>query len=173
MKGINDSPSDLLPFIEFAGKYGPADWKLLDFMVLPNQYTNIDKTFFVNLSEIKETLKNIGVSNKDEFSVQAGGLGSPMLKIEMKNGVNVYIKDSTVGSHYATFCKSCNYFPCQDAIMALRLTANGSLQKCLYREDNLISLKPILKDTILLNRVIKDVVEEYKSSTFIKNAWKI
>jgi len=173
MKGINDSPDDLLPFIEFAGKYGPADWKLLDFMVLPNQYSKIDKTFFVNLNEIKKSLKKIGVSNKDEFSVQAGGLGSPMLKIKMKNGVNVFIKDSTVGSHYATFCRTCKHFPCQDAIMALRLTSNGNLQKCLYREDNMVPLKPLLKDSILLNKVIKDVIEEYKTSTFIQNAWKI
>ncbi len=173
MKGINDSPNDLFPFIEFAGKYGPADWKLLDFMVLPNQYTKIDKTFFVNLSEIKKTLKNIGVSNKDEFSVQAGGLGSPMLKIKMKNGVNVFIKDSTVGSHYAAFCETCKYFPCQDAIMALRLTPNGDLQKCLYRENNLVSLKPILNDSVLLNKVSKEIIEQYKNSKFIKNAWQI
>jgi cyclic pyranopterin phosphate synthase len=55
----------------------------------------------------------------------------------------VVFKDSRAGAWYGDICKDCVFFPCHDALMALRLTSDGRLQFCLLREDIAINLAPI------------------------------
>lgn len=173
MRGINDSEDSINEFIEFICQFHTITWKLLDYMVLPNQTKQLSNTsYFVNLNEVKSLLLKSAKSVGTKFSTQAGGLGSPMNNIKVKEGVTVQIKDSTIGSHYFKECEQCLFFPCQDAIMALRLTSNGYLQKCLYRNDNLIDLNPILDNNQLLENSIEEALTFYKQSRFIANAWK-
>lgn len=170
LKVVNDD--EVQDFINFVGELGPGTWKLIDYMILPHQFYN-DKNmkYFLNLNEtIIPQLRKLGKGSKAKFSTQAGGLGSPMPEFIMPNGVNVIVRDSTIGSHYGDICKTCNLFPCQDAIMALRLTSDGKLQRCLYRKDNLIDLRLYDKEK-QLNQAIKEALNTYLSSEFQNNAW--
>lgn len=171
LKDVNDD--EVEEFINFVGKLGPGTWKLIDYMILPSKFS-IDKNmkYFLNLNEtILPRLRKLGKESKAKFSIQAGGLGSPMPEFIMTNGVHVIVRDSTIGSHYSDICKTCNLYPCQDAIMALRLTADGKLQRCLYRDDNLIDLKLYDKE-VELNQIIKKVLNTYIFSEFYLKAWQ-
>lgn len=170
LKDVNED--ELGDFIHFIGELGPGTWKLIDYMIIPDQfYTDKNMKYFLNLSEtIVPQLRKLGKESKAKFSTQAGGLGSPMPEFIMPNEVNVIVRDSTIGSHYGDICKTCKLFPCQDAIMALRLTSDGKLQRCLYREDNLIDLRICDKEK-RLNNAINDALNTYISSEFKAHAW--
>jgi cyclic pyranopterin phosphate synthase len=170
LKGVNDN--EVEDFINFVGKLGPGTWKLIDYMMLPMQFgTNKSIKYFLNLNDtILPLLHKLGKESKAKFSTQAGGLGTPMPEFITPNGVKVIVRDSTIGSHYGDICKNCNLYPCQDGIMALRLTVNGKLQRCLYREDNLIDLRPYDKKTHL-NQTIQKVLNTYMFSEFYPKAW--
>lgn len=170
MKGINDDEVD--DFIQFAGSIENVDWKLLDYMLLPKQfYEDPSNKYFLDLSSILPKLREL--ATEEVIDTQEGGLGIPMPTFKVKNGVKIYVKDSTIGNHYGDTCINCRNFPCQDGIMALRLTADGKLQRCLYREDNLLDLKPYI-NTINpeLGRLINEAVNTYKNSIFYPNAWQ-
>jgi len=94
-----------------------------------------------------------------------------MPTFQMPNGVLVYLKDSTIGNHYGDVCETCPNFPCQDGIMALRLTCDGKLQRCLYRDDNLVDLMQF-KNKHDTQKAILSVLETYKNAKFIPHAWK-
>ncbi|MCB0539905.1 MAG: hypothetical protein KDE33_20480, partial [Bacteroidetes bacterium] len=52
------------------------------------------------------------------------------------------------------------------------LTADGKLQRCLYREDNLIDLKPFLKTkNPEISKSIYMALETFKNSVFHPKAW--
>jgi len=69
-----------------------------------------------------------------------GGLGHPMTVLTMPSGFEVVTKDSRAGAWYGEVCNGCPFFPCHDALMALRLTADRRLQFCLLREDITVPL---------------------------------
>lgn len=77
---------------------------------------------------------------KEEIIHAPGGLGHPMVCLTMENGGVVIFKQLTVGGWYAPTCQNCPHFPCDDALMALRLQPTGALQVCLKRNDNLFPL---------------------------------
>lgn len=81
---------------------------------------------------------------KEEIVFAPGGLGHPMLCLSMGNGGVVLFKQLTAGGWYAPTCQKCEHFPCDDALMALRLQPEGALQVCLKRNDNLLSLRESL-----------------------------
>ncbi|MBX7046540.1 MAG: radical SAM protein [Ignavibacteria bacterium] len=169
MKGVNDDEID--DFIEFAGSIDNVDWKLLDYMMLPKQfYGDTSNEYFLNLSSILPRLRELA---EEEFvDKQAGGLGIPMPTFKVKNGVKIYVKDSTVGNHYGDTCVNCQHYPCQDGIMALRLTADGKLQRCLYREDNLIDLKPYINtNSSKIEQLINQAIDTFKNSIYLRKAW--
>lgn len=169
MKGVNDD--EIENFIEFAGTIKNVDWKLLDYMLLPKQFIeDSDNHFFLNLTNILPRLRELTI--EETIDTQAGGLGIPMPTFTMKGGAKIFVKDSTVGNHYGDTCVNCQHFPCQDGIMALRLTTDGKLQRCLYREDNLIDLKPYIKnDENKLQNLIQEALNTYKYSEFKSQAW--
>ena len=172
MKGVNDSAQDIEEFIHFAGSLGPAKWKILDYMILPGQYKDTNKhQYFVNLKKITGIIQELG-GKIAKFSTQPGGLGTPMSEFIMPNGVSVFIKDSTKGSHYSQECHKCELFPCQDALMALRLTSNGNLQTCLYRKDKLINFQDYVDCGIeKMDFKIKEILSYYQQAEFYHQAW--
>ncbi|HRG68436.1 MAG TPA: radical SAM protein [Saprospiraceae bacterium] len=169
MKGVNEN--EIEDFIQFAGSVKNVDWKLLDYILLPKQFlTDNDNKYFFDLTNLLPRLREL--SEEEFIETQAGGLGIPMPTFKMKNGVIVSVKNSTIGNHYGDTCINCSHFPCQDGIMALRLTADGKLQRCLYREDNLIDLKPLLyTDNPRLRSSINEALDTFKKSVFHPNAW--
>lgn len=172
LKDINND--EIEDFIEFAEEL-EADLKLLDYIVLPEKFEwNSDKNYFFDLRLILPKIRSLALNENNEFSRQAGGLGIPMPTFLMPSGIRVYVKNSTIGNHYSPECKKCNFFPCQDGIMALRLTADAKLQMCLYRKDNLIDLKPYLckKSEKQLNKLIKKALDTFRFSEFHPGLWK-
>lgn len=69
-----------------------------------------------------------------------GGLGHPMENHRLDSGVKVTWKAFSKGACYGPSCITCDYFPCDDALMALRLLPDGTLQTCLKRDDGCLDL---------------------------------
>ena len=146
MAGVN---SDEIPALaEFAGHFN-ASLKLLDLIddlpgfpttVVPKGYAR-DRAF--NLDSWIPLFAAQAVDSDIDF--QPGGLGHPMPRFKLPNGATVLIKSSDEGAWYGEICEGCPLFPCHDALMAVRLTADGKLQYCLLREDNLVDLRAMVE----------------------------
>lgn len=143
LKGVNDQ--EIEPLTEFAGEIG-AELKLLDLIndigVFPGFDQNFADNYYADLVPVTHWLA--GKAKKVEVVTQAGGLGHPMPRFQMLNGATVTVKSAKFGAYYGSICKSCAFYPCWDALMALRVTPNGMLQYCLLRSDNLVDLLGIL-----------------------------
>jgi cyclic pyranopterin phosphate synthase len=95
-----------------------------------------------------------------------GGLGHPMTVFTFASGFEVVLKDSRAGSWYGDICHGCPFFPCHDALMALRLTADRRLQFCLLREDITIDLAPVLAGRGDLDAAVDRALATYASASF-------
>lgn len=96
-----------------------------------------------------------------------GELGHPMTVLHFDDGFEVVFKDSQEGAWYGDICKDCVFFPCHDALMALRLTSDGRLQFCLLRDDIAIDLAPITQKTRAdLDDLVHRAIREYNSVYF-------
>ena len=91
-----------------------------------------------------------------------------MTVLTMPSGFEVVTKDSRAGAWYGEVCNGCPFFPCHDALMALRLTADRRLQFCLLREDITMPLGDALRgeDDAELTALVQRAVETYASATF-------
>lgn len=152
MSGINTPEIESL--IEFCEAAGVHSVKLLDII----KDLNESSESFARRLEIKRQLRlpelyvpleelagDLRVRAIDEEVLQQGGLGHPMTVFTMPSGMKVVIKDSNAGAWYGSVCRGCPLFPCHDALMALRLTADARLQFCLLREDVTVDLSPLLE----------------------------
>lgn len=91
-----------------------------------------------DLEGLKADLRHVAL--RTETSYVHGGLGHPMEVLHLKGGASVTWKMFSGGACYGSHCRTCGNFPCDDALMALRLLPDGRLQTCLKREDNLLDL---------------------------------
>lgn len=168
MNGINDH--EIPKMIEYAGKYG-AVLKLLDLMNMPQEAKFLSR-YYMPLDGIEVELRKKAL--KSYVVIPPGGIGTPMPTFEMPNGAVVMIKDARKGTWYGDTCKDCKYYKCQDALMALRITSDGCLQRCLLRNDNLVGLLSLLEnvaDQEVIDTTIETVLQTYKRAVFHKNAW--
>lgn len=118
---------------------------------------------YVPLETFAERFSAVAV--KHEVRTQ-GGLGHPMTVVTLPSGLEVMLKDSSAGAWYGSVCNGCPFFPCHDALMALRLTADLRLQFCLLREDNTVDLAECVHDEGQLRTVIGEALEPYASAYF-------
>ncbi|WP_433635549.1 radical SAM protein [Nocardia sp. CA-120079] len=95
-----------------------------------------------------------------------GGLGHPMTVLTLASGFEVVLKDSRAGAWYGEVCTDCRFYPCHDALMALRLTADRRLQFCLLREEISIPLHEILGDPQQLDSVLSRALSTYATAQF-------
>lgn len=172
MKGINDH--EINDLIEFAGRL-KCTVKFLDLIVdipaFPKVSQEIGHKYYADLDELVPALKQQALISDLHF--QPGGLGHPMSRFVMPNGATVVIKSSNSGAWYGDVCANCTFFPCHDAIMSLRLTSDGKLQRCLLREDNLIDLLSMVnKETPQkeIDAVIRTVLATYQEAVFYEAA---
>jgi cyclic pyranopterin phosphate synthase len=169
MRGINDH--EIFNMIDFAGKYN-ATLKLLDLMDMPQDPLFFKKHYF-SFDGITEELNKLCLNKT--IRTTPGGLGTPMTTFKMPNNSTVMIKDSRTGTWYGDICKGCEYFKCQDALMALRLTSDGFLQKCLLRSDNLVDLLSVTgngSSEELIDRIIMEALSTYQQSSYYENGWQ-
>lgn len=169
MRGINDH--EIPNMIEFTGRYG-STLKLLDLMNMPGDPKFLSYYYFP-LDRIVADLEK--KATKYSIETQSGGLGTPMPKFLMPNGATVLVKDARVGTWYSDVCKECKNFPCQDAMMALRLTADGCLQRCLLRQDNLVDLLSMVENfesEDLIKQAVNSVLNTFRTAVYHEKAWR-
>lgn len=120
---------------------------------------------YVPLDEVAAGLAGRAV--RTETRTQ-GGLGHPMTALVMSSGFEVVLKDSRSGAWYGDVCGGCRFFPCHDALMALRLTADRRLQLCLLREDITVPLADALAagDDEELGALVGSAIAAYTSASF-------
>jgi GTP 3',8-cyclase len=109
--------------------------------------------------------KFAAVAVKREVRTQ-GGLGHPMTVVTLPSGLEVMLKDSGAGAWYGSVCDGCPFFPCHDALMALRLTADLRLQFCLLRQDNTVDLTNVMQDGDQLGTLIGVALDPYADAYF-------
>ena len=175
MTGINDG--EIPDLITFCSQRGVRTLKLLDVIKDLDEGT---ESFARRLAIKRGTeLRNLHqplniVADKlratamSESVKTQGGLGHPMTSLIMPGGLEVLLKDSNNGSWYATMCRSCVFFPCHDALMALRLTSDLRLQFCLLREDIIISLADKIDHPDVLEATIRDALAVYADAKFVE-----
>jgi molybdenum cofactor biosynthesis enzyme MoaA len=144
--------------------------KFLDYV----EFKNTDEANYICYTPfdlIYSYVRNI--SEKEFILFPPGGLGTPMTTFVLDDGTEVIIKDATVGTNYNVTCKFCSNYPCQDALISLRITANGALKRCLIRDDNLVNIYDELKSGNL-NFVKEKLKESYDiliNTEYIEAAW--
>lgn len=180
MKGINSD--EIHDILEFSDKNGISVLKFLD-LILDMEADGVSfahrlddiapgQTFadlYYPLERIAEYLS--GVAIHKDISHQPGGLGHPMMSFLLKSGMEVQVKDARRGAWYGDICNECPLYQCHDAIMALRLTSDGKLQRCLARADNLIDvLTPVKKNNRdEIDLAITKALYTYESANYCAN----
>jgi len=165
LRGLNEK--EVPSLIQFAGRFG-ATLKLLDLMQVDKDSVFFKKRY-LNLRPLIKNLAAMAISS-DTFPC-TGGLGTPMPRFIMPNGVTVLVKDATIGTWYGDVCKNCINFPCQDAIMSLRLTSDGFLQRCLIRSDNLMDVT-VMRSCCVIDELISTGLRTYQDAEYHPEAWK-
>jgi cyclic pyranopterin phosphate synthase len=139
MKGINTG--ELPALVAFAGELG-STLKLLDLIDDLDAFDQgFGKQYYIDPTELIDEIRMTAVH--EDWDYQPGEIGHPMRRFEMPNGATVVVKSASEGAFYNLddVCGGCPYYPCHDALMALRLTPSGKLQRCLLRDDNLVDLR--------------------------------
>ncbi len=152
--------------IEIARKTG-SRIKLLDYMRVNDNGWEREYLPFDQLRRDLEA-KTEGVT----WMYPPGGLGTPM-PIYKINGTEVIVKDASIGTNYHETCNSCTNYPCQDALISLRVTHDGKLKRCLIRDDNLVDVLTPLRSG-KKRGVRKLIVESYRifeETKYQPNAW--
>lgn len=128
---------------------------------------------FLPFEEVHKLLRSLGAINVG-LELTPGGIGSPTQEYRFPDGLQVVVKDAMFGACYTESCRDCAHYPCQDAVISIRVTHDGFLKRCLVRDDNLLSIRGCLlnRDRQSLRAVLDEVLQEYRSSTFVPNAWK-
>jgi len=178
MRGVNDH--EVLELVDYCEREGVHTLKLLDIIedldsgseafvkrlrvlrVEPKP-KNI-RDLYLPLAGISSELGKRAVASKEAFQ---GGLGHPMTQYTMASGLNVLIKDHHAGAWFGSVCNGCPHFPCHDALMALRLTADLRLQFCLLREDVLIDLRPAMRaGPVTVRKRLDEAMRVYGAAWF-------
>ncbi|MGH3720083.1 MAG: radical SAM protein [Pseudonocardiaceae bacterium] len=173
MGGINDD--EVASLAGFCAMSGVRTLKLLDVIKdLDEGSESFARRLAIKrgtkLSELYVPLgtfaeKFLAVAVQREVRTQ-GGLGHPMNVATLPSGLEIMFKDSGVGAWYGSICNGCPFFPCHDALMALRLTADLRLQFCLLRRDNTADLSSVVHDTNQLSALVGAALEPYTSAKF-------
>ncbi|MEK7550331.1 MAG: radical SAM protein [Patescibacteria group bacterium] len=166
----------LFGLIRIAEKMG-ADLKIIDLMDINSDIKSWGgkdwNKEYLNLDYVRKELKDRIVNITTSYP--PGGLGSPMPTLILDSGVKVLLRDATVGTNYDSFtCAECQHYPCQDALISLRLTHDGFLKKCLIRNDNLVDVITPLRngDIEEAKNRIRSTFNIFMRSEYIPNAWK-
>lgn len=131
--------------IELSSKVG-ASLKLLDLIYLEG-YSDFSfwKAQYIHFDKVRELISNLGAYFVG-YEEAPGGIGAPLEVYEFPDGLKVLLKDSTSGTYYHKTCEECKFYPCQDAVISVRVTHDGKLKRCLIRNDNLVPILPYIKN---------------------------
>jgi cyclic pyranopterin phosphate synthase len=153
MRRVNEG--EIPALISFCEQKGAAQLKLLDVIrdlakgaeSFQNRLVQIGinsvQDLYSPMDRIKAHLAKRTTHTQLSFQ---GGLGHPMQSYMMASGLEVIVKDHRSGAWYGANCTNCAHYPCHDALMAIRLTADRRLQFCLLRDDLAVDLAGALAD---------------------------
>lgn len=130
------------------------------------QYLNFD---YVRKYLESQNAKCIGMEEAP------GGIGAPLREYRFADGLQVVIKDSTQGTFYHETCKKCDNYPCQDALISVRVTHDGKLKRCLIRDDNLVDIMKHIRanDLQKAKELTKNIFDIMVGSKYIPFKWKV
>lgn len=172
MKGINDL--QIGEMIDFCESVGVRQLKLLDIIDDLNDgntgnqgrlnVIGIERLadLYVSLFPICEMIRARSI---DENMVYQSGLGHPMNEFKLASGLTVTVKNSENGAWYGNMCERCPYYPCHDALMALRLTSDNKLQYCLLNEEASVPLSGLSSSDV--DKTFEDALSVYKNAYFV------
>jgi cyclic pyranopterin phosphate synthase len=177
MAGKNDGEVEAL--IDFCEREGAQTIKLLDVIRDLDQgsetYSRVLRKGGYTLADLYEPLDAVVARVRrraaEVRTLTQGGLGHPMTSIRLPSGLEVLVKDHRRGAWYGPVCRGCPHYPCHDALMAVRLTADARLQFCLLREDAVIDLRPALaRGDGALRDVVRGALGVYAAAAFVEGA---
>lgn len=157
--------------IELSSRTG-SSLKLLDLIYFPS----IDRFWrneYLHFDVIRNRLERWGARPMG-LEEAPGGIGAPLTEYRMPDNTKIVLKDSTRGTFYHKSCEDCRNFPCQDAIISVRVTHDGHLKRCLIRNDNLVSILPMVREgrTDDAMQAIRDTFRIMTESQYYPFAWK-
>lgn len=145
----------------------------MDILMDGDKWKNYNGNDWVSLTEVDRMLSD---RIKDRYyTLPIGGLGTPMRTLELNTGGTVMLRDATVGTNYnPAICGNCNLYPCQDALISVRLTHDGKLKTCLVRNDNLVDLMDSYRggNTDETRRTISSIFDLLDNAQYEPNKWK-
>lgn len=124
-------------------------------------------SLYIPLHEVAARFRKVAVNTRTRSQ---GGLGHPMTVMTLPSGFEVVLKDSRAGAWYGDICRDCRFYPCHDALMALRLTADRRLQFCLLRDEITVPLDGMLDDPRQLEAVLGRALATYATAEFRADA---
>jgi cyclic pyranopterin phosphate synthase len=174
MRGVNDDElEDLVAFCEGAGI---ATLKLLDVIRdldsggesfagrLQFVGATAVRDLYVPLWDVAERFRDRAVRT---HTATQGGLGHPMTVLVLESGLELVFKDHLAGAWYGPICRGCRHYPCHDALMALRLTADLRLQFCLLGDEFSLDMRPHLDaGPWAVRHVLGEALRVYDAATF-------
>ena len=175
MKGINDEQLDKL--VEFCENVGVQSLKLLDTIadLGTGSESNTNHLYQLRGQSLEYLHCNLDdlIAPYRERAIHTrifgqGDLGHPMLGLTLASGLEIVVKDRNAGAWYGSICNGCHYYPCHDALMAIRLTSDSRLQFCLLNEDVAIDLAPHLTaDQKTITKVMESALAVYDKAHFV------
>jgi cyclic pyranopterin phosphate synthase len=168
LKGINDH--EIPSMIKFCEEIG-AGLKLLDLIVDISEFSEDLIAYAIrhydDLLDVINWLRESGATQTVSYST--GGVGHPMPTFRFGEGPSIRVKTARSGAWYGDICRTCAHFPCHDALMALRMTPDGKLQRCLLRSDNLVDLLTPLRSGAsedVLRGLVAEALATFESAQF-------
>ena len=145
--------------------------KLIDYVKFNRDDAFNSSLSYVNFDSIYSYMDLM--SSECKIVYPYDGMGTPMKEYTMKNGTKILVKDARLGTYYNRDCQQCRNYPCQDALISVRMTADGKLKKCLIRNDNLIDFIDDIKfgDLASAKEKFKQLFDDMTSASYMSGAW--
>jgi cyclic pyranopterin phosphate synthase len=167
---FKENKEDTIQLIDLARELG-VSIKLLDCVEFESE-DELKACSYTDFDFIYKYMKEKNITY--DFIDAPGGLGTPMRRYPIGSNIYLIVKDARKGTNYnLNVCKDCPNFPCQDAMISLRVTSNGQLKRCLIRDDNLVDIYPELKSgqLDLAKDKIRELYQLYVDSEYYEEKW--
>jgi cyclic pyranopterin phosphate synthase len=161
----------LSKMIEFAEECG-CSLKLLDLIRVENAIPLWERDY-LSFDLVREYLEKTGAEYIGKEDAP-GGVGAPLSEYLYNKKLPILLKDSTIGTYYHSSCKVCKNYPCQDALISVRVTHDGKLKRCLIRNDNMVDILKYIRadETEKALSLTKSVFRIMVESEYFPNMFK-